>query len=153
MVSCRQGFCSCPLSRAPTHPAWAKRWQSVFSGSTWSCCRKISAKTRKSTVRGSSGRTCCSACLQTVSATWGFAGCRWPRWLRTPLFALPTCPVPLICAFSGRKNDKLVKKQGGREQGSADGHGKQGGTGMGENGRAWGSVGPIGALHKAGKTW
>ena len=108
MVSCRQGFCSCPLSRAPTHPAWAKRWQSVFSGSTWSCCRKISAKTRKSTVRGSSGRTCCSACLQTVSATWGFAGCRWPRWLRTPLFALPTCPVPLICAFSGRKNDKLV---------------------------------------------
>ena len=70
-----------------------------------------------------------------------------------PFFALPTCPVPLICAFSGRKNDKLVKKQGGREQGSADGHGKQGGTGMGENGRAWGSVGPIGALHKAGKTW
>ena len=76
-----------------------------------SCCRKIGAKTSKSTVRGSSEKACCSACLQAISATWGFTEHRWPRRLRTPLFALLTCPVPSIWTFSGRK-----KRQAGRRE-------------------------------------
>ena len=58
------------------------------------------------------------------------------------LFVLATCPVPSIWAFSGRKNDKLVKKQGTEGGGEKvrDGY-KKGWAGMGENGQAWGNSG------------
>ncbi len=46
------------------------------------------------------------------------------------LFAPATCPVSSIWTFSGRKNDKLVKKQG--EWGA-----RRRGTGVRKDGRAW----------------